>query len=176
MKTIALYLTLVCLLFSATSCNPARRQARATFAGEPATTVILVRHAEKDYGDDPILTPEGTERARRLAEMLAKTELTAVYSSDTRRTRLTAAPTAEDHDLHTRIYDVHELGAFAHRLRQMHRGETVLVVGHSNTTPALANYLADTDTEARFSELDYGNLLVVTLPPAGAPRILRMRF
>ncbi|NJB85225.1 broad specificity phosphatase PhoE [Lewinella marina] len=164
------------MLLLLTGCDPARREAKANFGEQGVTTFILVRHAEKDYGTDPLLTPTGDSRAARLAEMLSQTELAAVYSTDTHRTRLTAAPAAEQAGLDTQIYDGQALTYFAHQLRRRHAGETVLVVGHSDTTPELANLLAKTETMARFSELDYGNLLVVSIPPVGKAGVLNLRY
>ncbi|PPK86349.1 broad specificity phosphatase PhoE [Neolewinella xylanilytica] len=164
-----------CLLLCSISCNTSRAE-HDEVVSEPLTTVILVRHAEKDFGDDPDLTPAGQERAALLAEMLRNTQLDAVYSTDTKRTRQTATPTAEAHDLSVSIYDAGELQVVSNRIARKHRGGTILVVGHSNTTPALANHLTDSDAHPRFSELDYGNLLVVTLPPAGTPRVLQLRY
>lgn len=158
------------------SCNTQREQAEAKFGDEEVTTYILVRHAEKDYGGDPVLTQLGIDRANHLAETLTNTDLHAVYSTDTRRTRLTAKPVAKDHKLKVKIYDVALIRDFANFLKYNHRGKTVLVVGHSNTTPALANLLTDTDSNPRFDEMDYANLLIVTLPRIGRPRVLKLRY
>ncbi|THH41591.1 SixA phosphatase family protein [Neolewinella litorea] len=164
------------LLIFLSACNPARQQAKAEYGDQAVSTLILVRHAEKQFGHDPELTEEGTLRAQRLADMLRTVELDAVYSSDTKRTRLTAAPAAQQAQLKARLYDPNALNYFARQLRNRHPGETVLVVGHSNTTPELANLLAGTDSIPRFSELDYGNLLIVSLPPIGKARILKLRY
>ena len=143
---------------------------------EEVATFILVRHAEKQMGDKPALTEQGEERAQRLAFMLERTELDAVYSTRTKRTRGTAGPTAASHGLKVIDYDARELQDFARDLRRLYKGKTVLVVGHSNSTPALANYLAQTDEFPRFSELDYTNFYVVTIPRIGKPRVLKMRY
>lgn len=143
---------------------------------EQVTTFILVRHAEKQMGDKPALTEAGTARAERLAFMLERVDLDAVYSTRTKRTRSTAEPTAASHNLRVIDYDARELEEFATKLKSLYKGKTVLVVGHSNTTPALANYLTGTDDFPRFSELDYTNYYVVTLPRIGAPRVLKMRY
>ncbi len=169
----ALYL-LPCLLLFSIACNSSRKDSD-TLEVEPAT-VILVRHAEKAFGEDPDLTPEGTARANLLADMLSNTELDAVYSTDTQRTLQTARPTADSHSLKVDLYDAAELQVLSNRLARKHRGETILIVGHSNTTPAMANYLADTDALPRFNELDYGNLLIVTLPESGKARVLQLRY
>lgn len=128
------------------------------------TTIILVRHAEKAQGEDPDLLPSGSERADHLRDLLADSSLTAVYSTNTRRTQQTAAPTATDHQLEVKTYDAERLAAFARHLIKAHRGETVLVVGHSNTTPRLANLLSRSSKLQAFDEADYGNLLTVVLP------------
>lgn len=158
------------------SCSASRKAAKDEFGDEPVATFILVRHAEKDFDKDPILTPQGTERAERLKEILKNTELDAIYSTDTRRTQATAAPTAADKNLRVISYNSALLQDFAADLKRLYRGKTVLVVGHSNTTPAMANYLTGTDEYPRFSELDYTNLYIVTIPRIGKPRVLKLRF
>jgi len=158
------------------SCDPTRRMAEQELAEQKVSTFILVRHAEKDYGDDPLLTPTGTARAERLKEMLTRVDLDAVYSTDTKRTMATAKPSAEYHDLKIQEYSPFELSTLAARLRNKHRGETVLVVGHSNTTPELASHLDRKEDYPRFNELDYTNFYVVSIPPKGRARVLKMRF
>lgn len=127
-------------------------------------------------GDKPALTEEGEDRAERLAFMLERVDLDAVYSTRTKRTRSTAAPTAASHNLQVIDYDAQQLQDFAKDLKRLYRGKTVLVVGHSNTTPALANYLANTDRYPRFNELDYTNFYIVTIPRIGKPRVVKMRY
>ena len=116
------------------------------------------------------------ERADRLAFILERVDLDAVYSSPTKRTRMTAGPTAEYHNLPVLPYDPSLMKDFSKDLKRLYRGKTVLVVGHSNTTPALANYLANTDEHPRFSELDYTNYYIVTIPRIGKTRVIKMRY
>ena len=110
--------------------------------GDPAPdyTVYLVRHAEKtSETEDPGLTPDGAERADRLAAWTHGHGIARVYSSDFRRTRDTAAPIAAAAGAPLDLYDPRELETVATQLSA--RGETALVVGHSNTTPQLAALL-----------------------------------
>jgi broad specificity phosphatase PhoE len=66
------------------------------------TVLLLARHGETDWNRerrwqghaDRPLTPRGVEQARALAARVAGTELDAVYSSDLRRARDTAAAVA----------------------------------------------------------------------------------
>lgn len=159
-----------------TACSTARQDAKEQFGNEEMTTIYLVRHAEKMFDRDPLLTEQGMERAERLKEILKNIDLVAVYSTDTRRTQLTAAPTAADHDLKVISYDAGLLQELAERVRFAHRGKSILIVGHSNTTPAMANYLTETDAFPRFSELDYTNFYVVNIPRIGKARVLKLRY
>lgn len=106
-----------------------------------AARILLVRHAEAEAGggSDPELTAAGRRRAEALAEALAGEPIAAVLATDTRRARATAAPVAERLGLEVEIYDPRRLADLADALRR--RGETVLVVGHSNTTPELVGLL-----------------------------------
>ncbi|MBB4078192.1 broad specificity phosphatase PhoE [Lewinella aquimaris] len=169
-------LPLLLTILLAYACDPAAREAKRAAAREQVTTFILVRHAEKGFGDDPNLTPQGQERAQRLSEMLSTEAIDRVYTTDTKRTRQTAQPTADAHGLKVNFYKTEDLPSFASRVRRAHVGETVLIVGHSNTTPEVANLIARSSDLDRFSELDYGNLLIVTVPPTGESRVLKLRY
>lgn len=105
------------------------------FAGQGDLEIYLVRHAEKEPGNDPALTPDGKLRAKALAERLKNVDLTAIYSTDYARTRQTAGPVALNSGIPVIYYDPQKLDEFAAQLRAQ-RGK-VLVVGHSNTVPEL---------------------------------------
>lgn len=98
--------------------------------------VFLVRHAEKiDESVDPDLNPDGYERAGELARVLSDAGIQYIHSSDFKRTRRTAGPLANQLELEIEIYDKWNLHELAEHVE--HRGGRHLVVGHSNTTPAL---------------------------------------
>ena len=143
-----------------------------TTALDPATApleFVVVRHAEKatDAGDDPPLVGSGHARAAAIAAGLAGAPVVAVYSTDYARTRDTAAPTAAAHDLPVTPYDARQpAGALAAMLRAAHAGGTVLVVGHSNTVPAIASALCGCEVAA-MDESEYDRLLRVRVPPGG---------
>lgn len=110
-----------------------------------AARVILVRHAEKvDDSRDPELSAAGKARAMALVTALDTVQVDAVLVSQFRRTAMTAAPVAARHRLEPEIVRVRgnaaEYGAaVAARIRELPRGSTVLVVGHSNTlAPTIA--------------------------------------
>jgi broad specificity phosphatase PhoE len=127
------------------------------------TTFILVRHAEKT-GSERLseLTPAGTERAKRLATHLADAPVKAVYSTDYTRTKATAQPTASSHQLDVQLYMSDQLDSLSQALKVRHKDAVVLVVGHSNTTPALANSLIGKEKFLPIDEADYSQMYIVT--------------
>ncbi|GHA69454.1 SixA phosphatase family protein [Cognatilysobacter bugurensis] len=139
-------------------------------AVESGPTYLLVRHAEKSTADprDPTLTPAGEARAQRLAAELRDAPLVAVYSTDTRRTRATATPAAQAHGLSVEAYDPRAAEALARDLRTRHPRGLVLVVGHSNTVPALAAALCSC-TVPPMGEHDYALRYRLRAPGADGP-------
>src|SRR5687768_7418988 len=130
------------------------------------TTVILVRHGEKADApaNDPPLTEVGRARAARLAEFLQNANVSVVYTTPLARTRETAAPLGDA--LKLKLIETPPNAQYAQqtadRIRKENVGQTVLVVGHSNTTPALIKALAGVDVPA-ISDPEYNNLYVVTI-------------
>jgi len=151
---------------------------KSSTAEEPKTTLILVRHAEKvlNFSTDPDLTPEGKARAEELAYALGLMDIQAVYSTPYRRTRLTALPTAEAQGIPVQEYNPGNEKKFIQEIAARHKGRNVLIVGHSNTIPRLANAAAGND---RFDDLPdsvYDNLFFVTIEAEGPASVIRLRF
>jgi broad specificity phosphatase PhoE len=142
------------------------------------TTFVLVRHAEKvDDSADPDLSPEGYQRAERLAKMLQNISFDAVYSSDRIRTRETVRKIADQNSVDILLYEPHETEEEVERLLNSNPGKTVLVSGHSNTTPFFANELLGRDHfKGKFDESDYGNLLIITIDGNGESKLLHLRY
>ncbi len=143
-------------------------------SGWGTTSVILVRHAETADGDDPGLSPAGQARARRLAAMLSEAGLDAVFVSQARRSRETGAPAAAAAGLSPDEVPAHDIEDLADKLKSHHDGEVVLVVGHSNTLPALADQFGVDIGE--IAEDDYGGLWVVTYSRLRGARGLALRY
>lgn len=143
-----------------------------------ATTLILVRHAEKasDGSNDPVLTPAGVKRAEDLAFVLGLVDLHAVYSTPYQRTRLTASPTAEQKDLPILEYKPGNETAFIEHLQKVHQGETLLIIGHSNTVPRLANAAAGKKLFPDLEDSIYDNLFIAVFAEKGPAAVYRLRF
>ena len=149
-----------------------------------ATVVVLVRHAEKAAvpGDDPPLSAAGTARAAALAESLRHAGVTAVVVTPRRRTVETAAPVIAARTLTPTVVPfgastADHARAVADAVRRQPAGSVVLVVGHSNTVPAIVTALGG----PRLPDLcdaSYATLFTVRLAPAagGTPSVLRTRY
>ena len=132
---------------------------------KPSTkTIFLVRHAEKmkGQGSDPELTEAGQERAERLAYLLADVGISKIYSSDYIRTQSTARPLAEQLRLEVESYNPRALEELATALKETD-AQNILVVGHSNTTPKLANALLGQTIYEALDESVYTKVFVVSL-------------
>ena len=107
---------------------------------ENSRVIFIVRHAEKEavQDPDPELSPEGEERAAKLAQILKEQDIQAIYSTDYKRTQLTAQPTAAQAGIGIESYDPRNHDALVELLKQSEGNS--LVVGHSNTVSRLANY------------------------------------
>ncbi len=149
-----------------------------TAVAQAPTTIILVRHAEKagePTDRDPELSEAGRERAVALARVLGDANISAIYSTPFIRTEKTAAPLAEKLGLDVTITPltrtlVQDLAA---TLKSQHAGETVLVVGHSNTMPQTITALGV--PLENLEEHEYDWLFVVTLVD-GHASLTKLRF
>ena len=140
-----------------------------------SATVFLVRHAEKVKSpDDPELHAVGEERAERLAAMLRDAGITAIHSTDFRRTRDTAAPLARVLGLDVRLYDWDELGVLAEAIRL--EGGRHLVVGHSDTTPELVELLGGEPGPPIDEQDEHDRLYVVTIGADGGVTTVLLRY
>jgi phosphohistidine phosphatase SixA len=153
-------------------------------AAQEPTVVVLVRHAEKVTPDppdaDPALTAAGQARALALAETLADAGVDAILTSQWQRTRLTAAPLAERLGIEPEVFSTSgaqaQPEAVAEAIRTRHAGQTVLVVGHSNTVPEVIAALGGPAVEA-ICESQYADLFVLVLDDGGeAPALIRAGY
>lgn len=142
-----------------------------------AILLIAVRHAEKaTEGDDPVLTPAGQARAARLAEILKDCPLNGVYTTQFVRTMKTAQPVASTQQKAIMIYD-HKDPEFVPRLLQKQQGKRLLIVGHSNSIPALVNQVLGEQRFEEIDEQDYGNIFIIGVSNKGqSVKVIRARF
>lgn len=145
------------------------------------STVVVLRHAEKlDASDDTPLSPQGIARAERLAEMFGGATETgavrAIYSSDLRRARDTAAPLAARLELPVVTLAARDVEALLARVRREGRGGTSVVVGHSDTVPQIVAGLTGGRVEVAVESQDFSSVFIVTVSSFGPPSVLRLRY
>jgi broad specificity phosphatase PhoE len=144
-------------------------------AARAQKTVFVVRHAEKaseTSGKEVPLSEAGMARAARLAAMLQDAGITAIYATDTVRTRATAEPLAGALKRPIQIYS--GVAALAELLRKDPEA-VALVVGHSNTVPELLAALGVAG-KIELRDKDYDNLFVVVPRPSGDSLLLSLRY
>ncbi len=154
--------------------------ASAAFA-QPST-IILVRHAEKATtpGNDPALTPAGEQRARDLMTALSDARVTAIITTQFQRTQLTAKPLADSAKIApvvvTAVADTKaHAEAVAAKAKSTPPGSVVLIVGHSNTIPAIIAALGG----PRLPDIcdpEYSKLFVLEYPSSGPPRLIQAKY
>jgi len=132
-----------------------------TNTSERPTTLLVVRHADRQ-GSDDALSPAGLQRARDLAWVGGLAGVNAIYRSDTRRTMLTAEPLAKAAAITPVVYPARDVDQLIRRILDEHCGETVLVVGHSNTVPLIVA-AAGGPASPDLPEDRYDDLFVVTI-------------
>jgi 2,3-bisphosphoglycerate-dependent phosphoglycerate mutase len=129
------------------------------------TRYYLIRHAEKDRTNttnkNPNLNSDGVLRAEKWAKYFEKIELDAVYSSDYKRTQQTAIPAAKSKGLIVQLYNPSKM--YDSIFKKNTKGKTVLVVGHSNTTPVFANTILGQKKYKNMADNDNASLYIVTL-------------
>lgn len=138
-------------------------------AEHETSTYYFIRHAEKDRSDktnkDPHLIQNGLMRAVKWSYALSNETFDAVYSTDYNRTKETAGPIAEKNGLDITIYDPRNIDAKA--FLEANKGKTVLVVGHSNTTPMFVNAVLGKEKYAQIDDKNNANLYIVTVTGSG---------
>ena len=145
----------------------------------PPTVVYLVRHAEKTTVpglSDPPLTPAGAARARQLSHELAPLQPAALFTTDTRRTRATLAPLAQAVQLSPQLYDAQKPAALAARISRDYAGDTVVVVGHSNTLLPLLKALGAQPPVAEIKDNEFDYLFEVSMQPGKPSRVKVSRY
>lgn len=129
------------------------------------TTYYLIRHSEKDRSDksnkNPNLNEAGTKRAENWSQVFKNIAFDAVYSTRYNRTIETATPTAKSQNLEVQFYNPRNL--YSEEFAQATHGKTVLVVGHSNTTPAFVNAILGEQKYTDMDDHDNGSLYIVTV-------------
>ena len=144
----------------------------ATMRAPAPPAAYVMRHLNTPAGErDPDLLPEGRRAAALLVGWFARERArpVAIYVSDYRRTRQTAAPLAASLGLTPTVYDPADTPGLLARVRAA--PGPALIVGHSNTVPDIVAGLGGTRPAPLVHE-DFGDIWRVG--PDGATRRARI--
>lgn len=150
------------------------------FDARASTVVVIVRHAEVEAGtdSDPGLSVDGRERAARLARMLSQAQpvrgIDAIFASELRRTQQTVIPLSETLALPVNVVPSAGWTDLPRKILREHRGEYVLVAGHTNTIPALIEAL--TGEKVTLREDEYDAMFLVFAPQVSKRKVVRLRY
>ncbi|MCZ6536267.1 MAG: phosphoglycerate mutase family protein [Gammaproteobacteria bacterium] len=152
------------------------------FDSRATTAVFIVRHAEKALMpvDDPGLSDLGRERAEELARVMAMSNVNNgpdhIFVSQFRRSLGTVEPLIRDTGLPVSEYRAEDSAALVDELLDKYRGQTVLVVAHSNTVAEIIELLGGKVPARAMTEQDYDDLYVVGIPRFGRRQTLRFKY
>jgi broad specificity phosphatase PhoE len=142
-------------------------------AVEASPILFLVRHGEKATtgGKDPDLSAVGNQRAEALARILKDSEITAIFTTEFKRTQETASPIAKATQITPTIVPANDIPGLVEKLRTL-KGNG-LVVAHGNTIPDLMKALG-IKTPVNIPEEDYSDLFVILM--TDEPELLRLHY
>lgn len=158
---------------------PATANAQATPAGDKL--VFIVRHAEKASATDPdpSLSEEGKARALALADALRDAQVSAIFVTPRKRTSETALPLATAARLTPTVVsfgaNTPEHAASVAAAVRSSGAAAILVVGHSNTVPAIIAALGG-PRMPDLCDAAYANLYIVRIPASGTPTLVRTLY
>jgi phosphohistidine phosphatase SixA len=156
MQMILKFVVILCI-FCISACSDLTLPA----SKDKARIIVLTRHAEKlDESKDPPLTDQGMERGGAIAYFLKSTPLDAVYATPYSRVRHTLQPSADRFGLAIQEYSVDTLWEFAMNILKNTNGN-ILIGGHSNSTPDLANFLIGDSIYSEIPHEDYTRLYLL---------------
>jgi broad specificity phosphatase PhoE len=142
--------------------------------------VFVVRHAERAdaaedaspmMASDPDLSEIGKARAKSLVATLRDAGITAIYSTEYKRTQQTAEPLAKALGMAVTTVPARDMPALIEKLKAG-KGNA-LVVGHSNTVGTVIAALGVTEP-VELTDRDYDHLFIVVR--SATPSLIRLHF
>ena len=151
-------------------------------------TVFLVRHAEKEDEpkQDPPLKKEGVLRSQELARLLGAAGVKTIITSQFARTKQTAEALAakagltvtsislKSNPTNSRLIAEESTAEVVNKILER-GGESVLVVGHSNSVPDVIKMLGG-DTVPAIDERKFDDLFIVTVYAKGKARVVHLKY
>jgi phosphohistidine phosphatase SixA len=135
--------------------------------------VVIVRHAEKvtNGGSDADLSSAGRARADALARILKDSGITAIFTTEFKRTQETAAPIATSTHVVPTVVAAKDTAVLVAKLHQL--SGNALVVAHGDTIPNIIKALG-INSPINIPDEDYSEFLIVTL--GDKPQLFRLHY
>ena len=149
----------------------------ATFR-RPVTTVILIRHAEKNKepdNPDPDLSPAGQARAQELVRMFGDAGINAIYATQYKRTQQTVKPLADRLGVPINQVNSKSTADLVAQIHAQHAGQVIFISGHNNTVPEIIAALGG-PTYPTIPETEYDNLYIVTVYRTGKAKVVKLKY
>jgi len=151
-------------------------------------TVFLIRHAEREDEprQDPPLKKEGIARSQELARLLSSAGIKAIFTSQFTRTKQTAEPlatklgltptpfTLKSNPSNPRQIAAESTAEVTNKILER-AGESVLVIGHSNSIPDVIKMLGG-DVVPTIDERKFDDLFIVTVYAKGKARVVQLKY
>lgn len=176
-------LIVISLIFAAVFCQPAIAQDEFK-----PITVFLVRHAEREDEprQDPPLNKLGIARSEALARLLGNAGIKAIFTSQFNRTKQTGEPLATKLGLTVTPFTLKSSPSNPRQIAEEstaevtnkileRAGQSVLVVGHSNSIPEVIKMLGG-DVVPTIDERKFDDLFVVTVYAKGKAKVIQLKY
>ena len=141
--------------------------------------IFVLRHAERvEYeSSDGVLSSAGEERARALARVLADAGVTAVYTSERKRTLQTADPLIQALRIAPTAVAAtpEQVDATLKLIRARDKNGIVVIVGHSDSVPLFLKALGYSG-EVKIGPREHDDLFVVVPNATGQPTVLHLNY
>jgi len=151
-------------------------------------TVFLIRHAEREDEprQDPPLSKDGVARSQALARLLSSAGIKAIFTSQFTRTKQTAEPLATKLGINVTPFTLKSNPAKPRQIAEEstaevtnkileHAGESVLVVGHSNSIPDVIKMLGG-DFIPTIDERKFDDLFIVNVYAKGKAKVVQLKY
>ncbi len=144
-----------------------------------ATTVILIRHAEKKVvppeNKDPDLSLAGEARAEELSRMFGGSGINAIYATQYKRTQQTVKPLAEKLGIPVTVIEAKLTKDLVKQIRSRPAGDVVFLAGHNNSVPEIIAALGG-PTLPIIPETEYDNMFILTIHADGTAKLLKLKY
>jgi len=165
---------ILAITFLLLGCSVGYAESKVPSKPETTTTIILIRHAERDNFFN--ITAQGRERAKALVDAVSDMGITAIYSPDLERNLDTVTHLANhlgiDITLTPRISKP-MVDKIVSEILTKHTGKVVLLVGNGSGNLRSLHHRLGGKGDGPYQ---YGDLYVYSIPDQGPVKVIKARY